>query len=100
MAMDLKRKEAEAQRLLYTTGSNGHDTGMLDLNDMTISPGGTQAIVINGRSPSRQSNLPAASMPAFVEGNEFGHINKVVRKTSLKVYCTINASARSMINQD
>ncbi|CCG81451.1 Nitrogen catabolic enzyme regulatory protein [Taphrina deformans PYCC 5710] len=83
MAMDLKRKEAEAQRLLHPEAEDEHTT-MYDLATTTISPGGTQSIVINGRSPSKQGNMPAASMPTFKDSNEFAHVNRSVRKTSLK----------------
>ena len=79
--MNLKKKEAEAQKLLQ----GQQDASMFESEPMLVSPGDTKAIVINGRSPPRSQQEPPASMPAFLDRNEFGHVKKLSRKTSLKV---------------
>lgn len=87
MAMNLKRKEAEAQRLLQDTeeGPSNSSAASKEAASLTVSPGGMKAIVINGMSPPKQYHPPPASMPAFMDSNEFGHVKKLTRKTSLKV---------------
>lgn len=84
MAMDLKKKEAEAQRLLGSQDKDhDHTTEKASTEALTVSPGGTRAIVINGRSPPK--GLPPASMPTFQVKNDFASSKKLNRKTSLKV---------------
>ena len=79
MAMDLRRKEAEAQRLLANEKPKGDEQ-----TAMGLSPTEAGAIVINGQSPPRNRQLPAASMPAYRENTDFGYVKKLTRKTSLK----------------
>ena len=84
MAMNLKKKEGEAQRLLHNSGDRPKSL-ILSTDSVTISPDDTKAIIIHGRSPSDSYVVPPASMPVFLESNEFGHVRKLNRKTSLKV---------------
>lgn len=80
MAMNLRKKESEPGKWSTTSGQNADSA-----DSLSISPGGTEAIIINGHSPPKTFNCPPASMPAFPNRNEFGTKKTLVRKTSLKV---------------
>lgn len=85
MAMNLRKRDTDSQKAMpVPKTAKGLHTAHSE-EALTVSPGGTKAIVINGHSPPKLYRCPPASMPAFAEHADFGEVKKLVRKTSLKV---------------
>lgn len=82
--MNLRRKEADVHRQSHNRFS-GEEQGLEASETISVSPSGTKAIVIHGRSPSDSTGIPPSTMPAFANYEEFGDVKKPIRKTSLKV---------------